>query len=48
MKINKIIKTLVKPYEQLQKIDPTIYSLIQKEVERQKNSINLIASENIV
>ncbi|MFR6437625.1 MAG: serine hydroxymethyltransferase, partial [Peptoniphilaceae bacterium] len=35
-------------YKHLEKTDPEIYSLVQKETERQQSHIELIASENFV
>ena len=34
--------------EELKKVDPEIYNAIKKEEERQRNNIELIASENFV
>ncbi len=38
----------MKELQHLQKVDKEIYAAIQKELERQKNNLELIASENIV
>lgn len=49
MQMNKKYEVIFMPsFENLKRTDGEIYNAIQKELNRQKNKIELIASENFV